>query len=332
MTVLFAANDPTDFPGASHLKRNTSLGFDTAYMASSIEVPPTENVANPFGKTLDAPNTDVWVKFRWTHHTSTFTTGEVDGSMLSFYTADGTKLAMADLVDARIAAVVYNPTATSAAFTAETYFGAGSVHFWDAHIKIDTNILLEIYIGGVLVSSSTTPNTNNYPGVSRVVFDNNDLSYRMNSPSSFISEIIVTGDGESTLGMRLSQVLLSAAGFHSQWQGGVTELGDGIATTAASSGTAGQRVSSTLGTYPGPAAASGVRLVQQAVAGCGSTGPQNLVQFLRIGGVDYDAAAQALSPSMRKDVTLVWETNPATGAAWSTADFAGIEPGLLSQT
>lgn len=52
--------------------------------------------------------------------------------------------------------------------------------------------------------------------------------------------------------------------------------------------------------------------------------------FLRIGGVDYDAATQVLVKGTAfLYYTETWTTNPATAAEWSEADLATLEAGAL---
>jgi hypothetical protein len=56
-------------------------------------------------------------------------------------------------------------------------------------------------------------------------------------------------------------------------------------------------------------------------------GVRTICAFLRIGGTDYDGATQGLA-STERYYTWIWETNPATGVAWTKADLNAIEAGV----
>lgn len=64
-----------------------------------------------------------------------------------------------------------------------------------------------------------------------------------------------------------------------------------------------------------------VSLVQHVRATIGGTGPQHLDFAVRVGTTDYFSADQAVSTAWGL-VSYNWDTNPATGAAWGTADLA----------
>lgn len=60
------------------------------------------------------------------------------------------------------------------------------------------------------------------------------------------------------------------------------------------------------------------------------TGTASIRIFLRIGGTDYDGDSQNLpSAAAYANYTQGWTTNPATGLAWTTADLAALEAGVL---
>ncbi len=52
--------------------------------------------------------------------------------------------------------------------------------------------------------------------------------------------------------------------------------------------------------------------------------------FLRIGGVDYDYGAAVLSSSVYLSQPALWPLSPATAAAFTEAEFNGLEAGVLS--
>lgn len=72
-------------------------------------------------------------------------------------------------------------------------------------------------------------------------------------------------------------------------------------------------------------------VVLAARASVGVSGPQNLSQFLRIGGTDYSGADVLLSTGVESVVHL-WESNPATSGVWDATAINSAEIGILSNT
>ena len=55
------------------------------------------------------------------------------------------------------------------------------------------------------------------------------------------------------------------------------------------------------------------------IAQLGTSGPAGIAGFLRIGGADYDAAAEAPLADMPTPVYSSWETDPSDGSGWAGA-------------
>lgn len=60
-----------------------------------------------------------------------------------------------------------------------------------------------------------------------------------------------------------------------------------------------------------------------------ASGTPTFKNFLRIGGVDYDGTVTHTATSTYRCYVDVWNTNPATSAAWTDADINALEPGIL---
>lgn len=63
----------------------------------------------------------------------------------------------------------------------------------------------------------------------------------------------------------------------------------------------------------------------------GASGPANLQGVLRVSGADYPSSSKLLTTGYTPNV-YIWETNPATAAAWSAAAVPALEFGLKSKT
>lgn len=145
---------------------------------------------------------------------------------------------------------------------------------------------------------------------------------------TLVSQCIVAD--EPTIGMRVFTVAPSGAGATSDWTGAYTEIdeityndGDFINSPSANQ-------VSTFSISPGTLTGYQVRAVAvTARAKCGASGPQNLQLALRSSGTNYFSGSKALDVGYGAFCNI-WETNPATSAAWVNTAVAGLQPGVKS--
>jgi len=74
-------------------------------------------------------------------------------------------------------------------------------------------------------------------------------------------------------------------------------------------------------------AGSAILAVQAAVRSRDLTGSSTVIEFMRIGGVDFLGTATAGATTYLGGVE-VWENSPATGIDWTEAEFNGAEVGI----
>lgn len=103
----------------------------------------------------------------------------------------------------------------------------------------------------------------------------------------------------------------------------VTTPDDG--STFLASNTLNHRQSVILDNYTDNGTISSVTITSRAIK---PTGTASIKNFLRIGGVNYDGAGQAISSSYT-NYTESWATNPATSVVWTVEDLEALEAGLL---
>lgn len=72
------------------------------------------------------------------------------------------------------------------------------------------------------------------------------------------------------------------------------------------------------------------RAVQVTATAKLTSGTPTFKNFLRIGGVNYDGATTHTATSAYKCYVQVWNTNPATGLAWTDSDISSLQPGFLA--
>ena len=337
MTILFAANTPADFLQADDdhglFYSTDTESRDANYVPHDIGFTAYEYAATPFGMEFSSPSTDFWLHFRVYIPGVSSSGARNDFYLLALYDASDNMIARIRGFDADFyAQAIADTTVTGASMPT----GANRTWILDLHVVVNgtTDITVDMYLNGARVSSATAANTGGLGGVSRVLFENNNVANVAGGGTSdtmHYSEIVCL-DGESPRGWRLSELFPASAGDHTDFDGDYTELGDENLASAAAGGANGDRVSSNLSTYNGPASSSAIRaVVSKAVAAKGTTGPGTLVQSLRIGATDYDGSSVALSTDYAS-LMEVWDNNPATASGWATSDFAGTQIGLKAET
>lgn len=145
-----------------------------------------------------------------------------------------------------------------------------------------------------------------------------------------ISQCVVSST--STVGGRLFTVPPTGVGATSSWTGAYSNI-DEIAYSDAdfiNSGTANQ-VSTFAVTAPSLTGYVVRAVAVNARAKRDSAGPQNLQLALRSSGTDYFSSSKALSVGY-SSYCNIWETDPATSAAWVNSAVTSLQPGVKSIT
>lgn len=181
------------------------------------------------------------------------------------------------------------------------------------------NAVVDVYVNGTIAKTGTRSSTTN-TGISQLVLSSNS------SMTSNYSEVAITNF--DTRGLRIKTLTPSSAGHYSEGTGAYTDI-DEITPDAAGivfSATGQRQGFLTAGTGSGTSIIKGLSL--NALAATDGTNP--LKSLLRVAGTDY------LGGVMASNVALVarraiYQTNPATGAAWS-GDLSSIDFGFESVT
>lgn len=332
MSILFVASsaaevggNTTAFNSGNLPSTNYTAPFDPDYSTECIGAQLDQtDPSGVFSITTPAPSGDYWMRFR-TQWSNVSGVSNLDGNWLNIYDANGDRLGYLDFYNGGVRVFVNGDSNAWGpyGFTPSAY----AVHFFDLKVSVGADITIEFYVDGALASSATAANTDGKGPPVQVLFDHDDMYYTSASPVSWLmySEFIVT-DGEPTIGMRLASLDIDAAGAHSGLSGSVSDLLDANDGAAMVGDADGEKSSWTLTAYNGPATPASVRAVcTKLTASKGITGPQNLQHLLRIGTTDYNSPNR--SPRPEGDL-YVWDNNPATAAAWDTADFTGMEQGV----
>lgn len=326
MAILFVGNAPDDF-NAAWVENTATSGTarDTAYSPSCSQISGRSDAGAQGVINLPvAPTGDVWFHGRFFTAPNINTTS-VDGHLISFYAPGDVLLARFDAQDGNWRAQVFgDTTVVGTNFTPSS----SALITFDFKLSVGANITLEVYQNGSLLSSATAANTAAKPAVRLIVIDFFDVVLS-DGNSWFLSEVIVTDGGESTIGWRLATFTPTSAGFHTAWDGDFNHVTNGFDGRFLLSDAANEKESWINSNYGGPGSPASIRaVVARFNSDRGATGPQNIAPFLRIGGTDYEAAAVAAD---YQTVQLgVWDQNPATAAAWAVGALSGLEVGVKS--
>lgn len=145
------------------------------------------------------------------------------------------------------------------------------------------------------------------------------------------SQVIIAS--ESTIGFRLGTCYPSAAGATSSWTGAYSDIDETVYSDAdfINSGTANQ-----ISTFAQTAVPTLTGYTVRAVAVTArakrnsASGPQNIRMALRSGGTDYFSGSDIALGLGYTPVQTIWETNPATAAAWVNTAISALQPGAKS--
>lgn len=147
---------------------------------------------------------------------------------------------------------------------------------------------------------------------------------------TFASQVIVAD--EPTIGMRAFTVPPTGVGASSDWTGTYAEIDEIIYSDADFINSASVNQVSTFAATPPTLTGYQVKAVAvTARAKCGASGPLNIQMAVRSSGTTYFGATKALDVGYRA-FCKVWDTDPATSAAWTNTAAATLQPGAKSIT
>ncbi|WP_190305599.1 hypothetical protein [Roseicitreum antarcticum] len=196
-------------------------------------------------------------------------------------------------------------------------------------MAVGADITLEFYVEGVLQSTATAANTGGEGKPRQVVFANTAL-HGISANNTWYYAHIAALDGVPTIGRRFVRRVPYTVATFDEMTDSIEALRDGDIATRVASPVAGQRMSFTLTGPSGPAipsAIAGLHLKQ--IAQGGSAGPQATAGFLRMGGVNHDAPATAVSLLAPQPVYSSWPLNPVDDSPWTGLSLP-TEIGIVS--
>ena len=327
--ILHLGHQNTDLSGVTGHHATDAGYFDASLDVNSLYYFGTRALVAPFSLPMKAPSGELWLGFRYVPPSGDVAAMVAGAKFLEF--RDASKALVAQILPT-VGTPNYNAVAngdTTVSGTTAYVLAPAQVQWLDVRVAVGANITIDFYQDGVLMSTATAANTAGKGKPVLVTFANAVMHSGYGARAWSYAHIAAL-DGVSTIGRRFVRRTPDLIGFYNQMAGSIDALKDNDIATRVASDTPGQRMSFSLaGPAVPPSVIAGVHVKQ--VAQGGTTGPASTADFLRIGGVNYDAAVAPVSTILPEPVYASWALNPADSSAWTDLTLP-TEVGILSAT
>ena len=319
--VLGGVEDPS-VPGA----------FDPAFATHAIRFTETEQAAISL-----PPVNDVWIHADL-YYDDFDTTLNGDGWMWSVAVPNA-EIAVVGFSNGARTLNYNNASNASATNTGPSMVGIPNARLFtlDAHIEtgaaVNGNIdghRVTVYANGSILgqATGTAALVNGSPPIS---FSFGGTNYLDGNSRFFVSNVLVSD--QDTRGRRFRVLRPTGAGALATAVGGHAELGDANPATFAYARAAGEAVTSTITPGATPSGTIGrLILASHARNAVDNPNPSQVVNRLRIGGANHDAAGLSPAGATIEMLKSEWTVNPATGLPWTWDDLAALEIGFTGAT
>ncbi|MGE8142276.1 hypothetical protein ACQKOE_09900 [Novosphingobium sp. NPDC080210] len=336
MTVLFAGGrlDSLTVQSGTPTEVTTAGTFDPTYCDASVSLATGQNVRVDQLDASNAPTDLVSGDTGWYHCEVNFTsTGlPANSNFLQVVDSAGNQwVSVRGGASAGILLLAYN-SGTGASPT-WTQLGTGSTTIGGlVKVAVDLKVTLgsphsaELYVNGTLVSSGTFTQSS--------FTSARGMRFLGQTNSARISQLLITNN-RSTIGAKVKYSRPSASGGNSEWTGAVDNVNEAVNsdTTVDSATTAGLRQTYAMGDVTVPANYAILSTFHFVRAKNDGAAPANIKSVVRQGTTNYDNSANF--PGIGTGFVPLparYDTNPATGTAWTESSFNSAEFGYLSVT
>lgn len=313
MTIYFAGTERDAVEGGYAITTD-SIYFDSAY--SNLAVWASNWVSCGYRLAAEVgAGSGYWLAFT---ARSFFTTSwYVYGPWLQVYDADNAQSCRIDTNLPTFLSYVLNQAGDSYAGPQATN-AVDVVLRYDVHCYTDGgNVKLDVYRNNLLISSASGAGANR--GLQSFAFFGGT-----ENGGTAISEIIVAD--EPTLGMRVKTYRPTADGTHTTWAGNYDNINnDDVGIDAISTQLPNAAETFLHGATLNEGTAIRALCVGAAAASEDPTGAHGIIYSG--GTLHHQAFVKPLAQGAPPNVAI-WETNPATGLAWTPAEFNALEFGV----
>ncbi|MCC6006493.1 MAG: FscB [Rhodobacteraceae bacterium] len=328
--ILHLGHQPTDIAGITTALSTNPAAFDPALDVNGLAFSGPRTLGAPFALGIPAPAGDLWLGFRYVPPASdSETINQASANFLEIFDAAQALLARIRPLTTtnRYHAEAHGDTLVQGA---SSYIAPNGLPQWiDIRLAVGADITIDFHVDGVLQSTASAANAGGKGKPVQVVFANVALHGTNNTRSWYYAHIAAL-DGVSTIGRRFVRRIPDAIATFDQMAGSIDALRDGDIATRVASAAPGQRMSFTLTGPTGPAAPSAIAgLHIRQIAQAGTDGPEAIAGFLRIGGVNHDAAPVTVPDLAPAPVWSSWALNPTDDSPWTDLTLP-TEIGIVS--
>jgi hypothetical protein len=324
MTVLFAGGEMGAFvPSDSTVIEATSMSYDSAFARCSMITLRSSNYAETptFSTTADI----------WIHFDVDMSATSASGGVVTAF--DGGGIARVRL---------YSSAGTSSTWKVQTSSDGSTWADVNSGITIDSTARqtvdmhivsntssgsIKLYVAGTLRINSGTINLSGYSGVAKLQQTGRGSGL---ASEVGVSQVIVAS--EPTIGWRLGTLVMSGQGAtHTFTTGGYANVDEMVYSDAdfINSATAAQEELFTATPIPSFTGYTIKAIALYARAKNNASGPTQMQLSLRSGGTTYHSSTKSLDVGYAA-IGNIWETNPATSAAFLSSEIAALQYGVLS--
>ena len=306
--------------------------FDPAFATHAIRFTEADDAAIAL-----PPVNDVWLHADL-YYDDFDTTSNGDGCMWSIAVPNA-EIAVVDFDNGSRALDYNSGSSASASSTGPSMTGIPNAQRFTLDVHIETGAAVNGNVDGHRVTLYANGNMlGQVTGTAALVNGNPAISFSFGGTNFldgnarfFVSNVLVSD--QDTRGRRFRVLRPTGAGALATAVGGHSELGDANPATFAYARAAGEAVTSIITPGATPSGTIGrLILASHARNAVDAPNPSQVINRLRIGGADYDAAGLSPAGATIELLQSEWTVNPATGLPWAWDDLASLEIGFAGAT
>ena len=311
MTIYFAGTERDAVEGGITVS-TTSTYHDPNYSQLSVQVSNSVSCGQTLASEIEAGG-NIWLAWSLYTSSSSNTRSQMcliynDSNQLVAGISNGANTSLHRLF-------VYNNAGASA--YSDFAWSVNNVLRWDLNIYTSGGVCYaDLYRNNILVAQASLSGTTRATRILEI--------YSGSTATGYVSEIIIAD--EPTLGMRVKTYRPTADGTHTTWAGNYDNVNnDDVGIDAISTQLANAAETFLHGANLNEGTAIRALCVGAAAA---SEDPAGAHGVIYAGGTMHQQAfVKPLSQGAPPNVAI-WETNPATGLAWTPAEFNALEFGV----
>jgi len=304
MTVYFQGSELEAITRATGTATEDTTNFDATYSRAA---------ASGNSTTLEAQFSTTGLTELWYHfYMKNINSNTTAGQPVIIYDSSGNQFVRFNVSGGVWTLQYWNGAAWTNA-SATTFSYSTGIRTFDIHVKRGTGTagLIEVYVDGVLTINTGGFNLSNYADFQKIRFAPAVVAYA-------VSQVSIADT--TTVGWNVYTAPPNAAGTDTDGTGAITDFNEITLNDATylELTAAGQHRSTKAAARVLTKNVKGVTAAARAMR-VDATGPQQIKPYVLISGTRYYGTTFALTTGFI-DYQYTWNTNPATGVAWTTTE------------